>query len=180
MLEWVIGLNHLSGGCDTNHPNESKLNIFQSIIELDELYSFYEQNETKELVQIVARALFGCSRSKWVKNTPTIHILNDASFMKAIKKMWEQVLEANALEEQIEWMKKATFPNTDPEEAIEGPQEINDNLEFFESGASKFSERELIKDIIAKNLWGEIKTEFIQNKGHQFIDLDEAIKIIQD
>ena len=75
----------------------------------------------------------------------------------------------DALEEQTEWMKKATFPDTDPEEAIE-----------FESGVSKSSERELIKDVIAKNLRGEIKVEFVRNKGHKCVDLDEAIEIIRD
>ena len=92
--------------------------------------------------------------------------------MKAIQKTWEQMLGDDALKEQIEWMKKATFPDTDPEEAIERIQEINDNLEFFESGASKLSERELIKEVIAKNLRGEIKAEFIRNKGHKCVDLN--------
>ena len=70
-----------------------------------------------------------------------------------------------ALKEQIERMKKATFLNADPEEAIEKLQEINNNLEFFESGALKMLERELIKDVNGKNLWGEMKADFVRNKG---------------
>ena len=58
----------------------------------------------------------------------------------------------DALEDQIEWMKKAIFPDTEPEEAIERLQGINYNLEFFKSGVSKMLERELIKDVIAKNI----------------------------
>ena len=88
------------------------------------------------------------------------------------------MLGGDAHEKQIEWMKKATFPDTDPEGAIERLQEINNNLEFFESGASKLSERELIKDIIPKNLQGKIKAEFVQYKGHKCVDLDKAIEII--
>ena len=46
---------------------------------------------------------------------------------------------------------KATFPsNTDSEEAIERLQEINNNLEFFESGASKMLKKELIKMVLLK------------------------------
>ena len=100
--------------------------------------------------------------------------------MKAIQKTCEQMLGDDALEEQIEWMKKATFPDTDPEEAIKRLQENNNNLEFFESGGTKMSERELIKDVIAKNLRGEIKAEFVRNRGHKFVDLDEATAIIRD
>ena len=66
----------------------------------------------------------------------------------------------NALEDQVEWMKKAMFPSDiDPEEAMERLQEINDNFEFFEKGASTLAEKELINDVIAKNLRGEIKVE---------------------
>ena len=86
----------------------------------------------------------------------------------------------DAYKEQLEWMKNAMFPsNTDPKEVIEILQDINDNLEFFESGASKLLERELIKDVIAKNLQWEMKAEFIRNKEHNCIDIDKAIKIIQ-
>ena len=42
------------------------------------------------------------------------------------------------------------------------------------------SERELIKDVIAKNIQGEIKAEFIRNKGQKCVDLDEAIEINRD
>ena len=77
-------------------------------------------------------------------------------------------------------MDEKTLPDTDPEAAIERLQEINDNLEFFERGESKSSKRELIKDVIAKNLWGEIKAEFVQNKGHKCINLNKAIEIIWD
>ena len=59
----------------------------------------------------------------------------------------------NVLEEQVEWMKKTTFlSDTDPREAIKRLQEINDNLEFFESGTMKLTGKELIKDVLAKNL----------------------------
>ena len=110
-----------------------------------------------------------------------IHTFNDASFMKVIQKTCEQMFGENALEEQVEWMKKATFPSdTNPEEAIKRLQEISDNLEFFESGAWKLSEKELTKDVIAKNLQGEIKAELVRNKGHKCVDLDKAIEIIPD
>ena len=39
---------------EISHPKEL-MNIFWSVIELDMLYSFYKQNETKEIIQIVAR-----------------------------------------------------------------------------------------------------------------------------
>ena len=76
-------------------------------------------------------------------------------------------------------MKKAMFPSdTDPEDAIKRLQEINDNLEFFKSGALKLLEKELIKHMIAKNLQVDIEVEFVRNKGHICVDLDNAIKII--
>ena len=62
-------------------------------------------------------------------------------------------------------MKKAMFPNeTNPEEAIERLQEMNDNFEFFKIGASKLMEKELIKDVIAKNFQGKIKTDLSEIK----------------
>ena len=67
----------------------------------------------------------------------SICTFNVASFMKAIRKTCGQMFDDDALEDQIERMTKATFHDTDPEEAIERLQEINDDLEFFESGASK-------------------------------------------
>ena len=94
------------------------LNILWSV-ESDPLYNFHEQNETEELGQIVARALLRHSRSEWVKNTIAIRNFNDANFMKAIQKTCKQMFRDDALKEQIEWMKKATFLDTDPKEAIE-------------------------------------------------------------
>ena len=74
----------------------------------------------KELIQITARALLSHSRSKWV---------NDANFMKAIQTMCEQMFGDDALEEQVEWMKRTMFPSDiGPEEAIKRLQEINDKL----------------------------------------------------
>ena len=77
---------------------------------------------------------------------------NDTSFVTVIQRTCEQMFGDEALKEQIERMKKATFLNADPEEAIEKLQEITNNLEFFESGALKMLERELIKDVNGKNL----------------------------
>ena len=64
--------------------------------------------------------------------------------MKVIRKTCKQTLgDDDVLKEQVEWMKKAMFPNntdpifpnnTNPEEAIKRLQEISDNLEFFKSG----------------------------------------------
>ena len=50
----------------------------------------------------------------------------------------------------------------------------------FFIGALKLSEKKLFKGVIAKNLQGKIKAEFVRNKGHKGIDLDKAIKLIWD
>ena len=129
---------------DSNHPKKSMLNIFSSIVELDALYSFHEQNKTRELIRIVARALLGPSRSKWTKNMAMIHTVNDASFMKVVQKTWKQMFGDTVFKEQLEWMKKAMFPiNTNLDKAIKRLQEINGKLEFFESDTSKLSDKEL-------------------------------------
>ena len=45
----------------------------------------------------------------------------------------------------------------DPEEAIERLKEIIDNLEFFKVSTTKLTEKELMKDVIAKNLLDKVK-----------------------
>ena len=100
--------------------------------------------------------------------------------MKAIQKTCEQMFRDDALKKQIKWMKKATFFDTDPEEAIEQLQEINNNLEFFKNGRSKMLEQQLIEEVIAKNLWAKIKAEFVWNKGHKCVDRSKANEIIWD
>ena len=118
------------------------------------------------------------SRSKDLKNTAAIQTCNDVNFTKAIQETCKQ-MEDDALEEQIEWMKKATLTSeTDLKDAIHRLKEINNNLKFFKSSARRLMEKELINDVIAKNLPGKFKAEFIRNKGQKCLDLGDIIKII--
>ena len=55
----------------------------------------------------------------------------------------------DVLQEQVEQMKKIMLPcDTNPGKSRKRLQEINDDLEYFDSGTMKLTKKELIKDII--------------------------------
>ena len=54
------------------------------------------------------------------------------------------------------------------------------NLKFFESGRTKWTKKELIKDIIAKKFQVKVKAELVRNNGQKCWDLDDIIEVIQD
>ena len=89
----------------------------------------------------------------------TIQTFIDTYFIKAIQEMCKQMLgDVCAKNELSLWREKHQHQRYNREVA-----RINDNLEFFECGATKLTKKDLIKDVIAKDLQGKLKTEFIMN-----------------
>ncbi len=106
---------------------------------------------------------------------------NKMRFDTTIHTFLTKLFPEDALEDQKEYLEFARCPgDMTPENYIKRVMHINKCLLFYKVGATNYSNKELIKKIIARNLPGQIQIEFISKGGDSKTDLNKVKSLINN
>ncbi len=170
--------NDIKEYIDTYKEGDRKENLLvleKQLLLLGTRYELYEEGKWKKLCRIGSRAMTGNCAETWreeVEEGIRNHNIGNAAaqkkkFEETIQKFNEIYLGEDVIDEQKTVMEegKIEYAGHDIEKAIKRLYAINDTLPLLAKGATKFSDREMAKKIIPRNLSAKARAEFIVNGG---------------
>ncbi len=170
--------NDIKEYIDTYKEGDRKENLFvleKQLLLLGTRYELCEEGKWKKLCRIGSRAMTGNCAETWreeVEEGIRNHNIGNAAaqkkkFEETIQKFNEIYLGEDVIDEQKTAMEegKIKYAGRDIEKAIKRLYAINDTLPLLAKGATKFSDREMAKKIIPRNLSAKARAEFIVNGG---------------
>jgi hypothetical protein len=167
-------------------PPELLFELEKQLLKLGDRYDLFEGGRWKVLCQIGGRALEGRCEKYWsdIVESARNHNAGDAliqrkKFKKLIQKVNSKYLGKEAIDDQRDAMEfgELKYEGHDHTGAVERLFEINDDLELFGEDADKFSDREMARRVIPKNLKTAASLKFYDKGGDELRDRNDILEL---